>query len=59
MRGGASFAVRCVAGRGDRYAPRSMADHVLIRPLEHLSGSPERPRLAYGFETRDRPGPAY
>lgn len=37
-----------------------MADeHVAVRALEHLTGSADRPRLGYGIETRDRPGPAY
>ena len=34
-------------------------EHVVIRRLEHLTGSAERPSLAYAVETRDRPGPAY
>jgi hypothetical protein len=34
-------------------------DHVLIRRLEHLTGSRSAPRLAYGVETRDRPGPLH
>jgi hypothetical protein len=34
-------------------------DHVLIRPLEHLSGSSTAPALAFGVETRERPGPLY
>jgi hypothetical protein len=37
-----------------------MADeHVVVRALEHMTGTPDRPRLAFGVETRDRPGPAY
>lgn len=37
-----------------------MADeHVVIRALEHLSGDESGPRIGYGIETRDRPGPAY
>ncbi|MCA1833192.1 MAG: hypothetical protein ABR548_01340 [Actinomycetota bacterium] len=37
-----------------------MADeHVYIRSLEHFAGTPDRPRLGIGVETRDRPGPAY
>ena len=34
-------------------------DHVLIRKLEHLTGTPQRPALGYAVETRDRPGPAH
>ncbi len=34
-------------------------DHVLIRHLEHLSGSREKPSLGFGVETRDRPGPLH
>jgi len=34
-------------------------DHVLIRHLEHLTGSADRPALAFGVEIRDRPGPLY
>jgi hypothetical protein len=33
--------------------------HVVIRKLEHLTGSSERPTLGYMVETRDRPGPAF
>ena len=33
-------------------------EHVIIRQLEHLTGSAERPRLAFAVETRDRRGPA-
>jgi len=36
-----------------------VADHVLIRKLEHLTGSGERPRLGYAVETRDAKGPAH
>ncbi len=37
-----------------------MADeHVVVRALEHLTGTTDRPRLAFAVETRDRPGPAY
>src|SRR5688572_7688147 len=37
-----------------------MADeHVVIRALEHMTGSSERPSLRYAIETRDRPGPAF
>jgi len=34
-------------------------EHVLIRRLEHLTGSAPRPSLGFGVETRDRPGPLY
>jgi len=34
-------------------------DHVLIRRLEHLTGSSSSPRLAYAVEIRDRKGPAH
>ncbi|MGH7425764.1 MAG: hypothetical protein ACREJP_06320 [Candidatus Methylomirabilales bacterium] len=34
-------------------------EHVLIRKLEHLTGAPAAPRLAFAVETRDRPGPVY
>lgn len=34
-------------------------EHVLIRRLEHLTASSRGPRLAYGVETRDRPGPLH
>jgi hypothetical protein len=34
-------------------------DHVLIRRLEHLAGSRSAPDLAFGVETRDRPGPLH
>lgn len=34
-------------------------EHVLIRKLEHLSGSPGAPNLAFAIETRDRPGPIH
>lgn len=31
----------------------------MIRRLEHLTGSAERPALGFAVESRDRPGPAY
>jgi hypothetical protein len=34
-------------------------DHVLVRKLEHLTGSGSTPRLGYAVETRDRKGPAH
>ena len=34
-------------------------DHVLIRRLEHLTGTEDRPALGFAIETRDRPGPAF
>jgi hypothetical protein len=34
-------------------------DHVLIRKVEHLTGSPGTPQLGFAVETRDRPGPAH
>lgn len=34
-------------------------DHVLIRRLEHLTGTAARPEVAFGIETRDRPGPLH
>ena len=34
-------------------------DHVIIRKLEHLTGTSDRPALGYAVETRERPGPAY
>lgn len=34
-------------------------DHVVIRKLEHLTGSATAPRLAFAVETRDRKGPAF
>lgn len=34
-------------------------DHVLIRRLEHLTGTSDRPALGCAIETRDRPGPAF
>ena len=34
-------------------------DHVVIRKLEHLTGSARAPALGYAVETRDRPGPAH
>lgn len=34
-------------------------EHVVIRRLEYLTGSADRPALGYAVETRDRPGPAF
>jgi hypothetical protein len=34
-------------------------EHILIRRIEHLTGSPERPNVRFGVETRDRPGPLF
>lgn len=34
-------------------------EHVVIRKLEHLTGSKRAPALGYAIETRDRPGPAH
>jgi hypothetical protein len=34
-------------------------DHVLIRRLEHLTGTGEAPELGFAVEIRDRPGPAH
>jgi len=34
-------------------------EHVLIRPLEQLTGSKTAPSLGFAVETRDSPGPAY
>lgn len=34
-------------------------DHVIVRKLEHLTGSQHAPALSFAIETRDRPGPAY
>lgn len=34
-------------------------EHVLIRRLEHISGSADRPTIGFAVETRDRPGPAH
>jgi hypothetical protein len=34
-------------------------EHVVIRKLEHLTGTADRPALGHAVETRDRPGPAY
>ena len=34
-------------------------DHVLVRRLEHLTGSRRTPALGYAVEMRDRPGPVY
>lgn len=36
-----------------------MGEHVLIRKVEHLTGSAAGPRLAYGVETRTAPGPVF
>ncbi len=36
-----------------------MAEHVLIRKLEHLTKSGRAPRLGYAVETRASAGPAY
>jgi len=34
-------------------------DHVVIRKLEHLTGTASSPKLGFAVETRDRPGPAH
>jgi hypothetical protein len=34
-------------------------EHVLIRKLEHLTGSAKAPTAGYAIEMRDRPGPAH
>lgn len=34
-------------------------DHVVIRRLEHLTGSAAAPRLGFSVEARDRKGPAH
>jgi hypothetical protein len=34
-------------------------DHVLIRPLQFLTGSRAAPSLRFGVEVRDRPGPLH
>ncbi|TMK18712.1 MAG: hypothetical protein E6G68_06780 [Actinobacteria bacterium] len=34
-------------------------DHVVVRRVEHLTGSGNAPRLSYAIETRDRKGPAH
>lgn len=34
-------------------------DHVIVRKLEHLTGSQARPSISFAVETRDRPGPAH
>ena len=36
-----------------------MADHVVIRKLEHLTGSDRAPALGYAVETRSTAGPAF
>jgi hypothetical protein len=45
--------------RGRPAVTLGAVDHVLIRRLEHLAGTPSTPRVAYGVEVRDRPGPLY
>ena len=34
-------------------------DFVVVRKLEHLTGSKDAPSLGFAVETRDRPGPVY
>jgi hypothetical protein len=34
-------------------------EHVVIRRLEHLTGTADRPSLGHAVESRDRPGPAF
>lgn len=34
-------------------------EHVLVRRIEHLTGSPAAPRIGFAVEIRDRPGPAH
>jgi hypothetical protein len=34
-------------------------DHVIIRSLEHMTGTYKAPQLGYAIEMRDRPGPAH
>jgi hypothetical protein len=34
-------------------------DHVVVRPLELLTGTAAAPSVGFAVETRDRPGPAY
>lgn len=34
-------------------------EHVIVRRLEHLTGTVEQPALGYAVEVRDRPGPAF
>ena len=34
-------------------------DHVLVRRLEHLTGSGRAPALGYAVEMRERPGPVF
>lgn len=41
-----------------RYPPDTV-DQVVIRKLEHLTGSSKGPRLGFAVETRDRRGPAH
>ena len=34
-------------------------EHVIVRKLEHLTGSASGPRIGFAVETRDRKGPAH
>jgi hypothetical protein len=34
-------------------------DHVVIRKLEHLTGTPRAPSVSFAVEMRERPGPAH
>ncbi|HVF11662.1 MAG TPA: hypothetical protein VNA87_01110 [Actinomycetota bacterium] len=34
-------------------------EHVVVRKLEHLTGSASAPRISFAVEVRDRPGPAH
>ncbi len=34
-------------------------EHVVVRKLEHLTGSASAPRISFAVEARDRPGPAH
>lgn len=34
-------------------------EHVIVRRLEHLTGSERTPALGFAVETRERPGPAH
>jgi hypothetical protein len=36
-----------------------MSDHVVIRKLEHVTGSSAAPRFGYAIETRESAGPAH
>lgn len=36
-----------------------MGEHVVIRRLEHLTGTSATPALGFAVEARDRPGPAH